>query len=79
MAKQPAAETGGKCPGCKKGTLVKHKMTKLECSDCGWESILDPNQSNTFKPPKDSILLELACLLIVLLSILFLLYSDKSP
>ena len=79
MAKQPAIETGGTCPACKKGTLVKNKMTKLRCGDCGWESVLDPNQSNVFNPPKDTRLLELACLIIVLLSILFLLYSDKSP
>jgi hypothetical protein len=74
---RPESEPGGTCPGCKTGKLVKHKMTKLECEGCGWETIVDPNESNVFMKPQGSGKLELFCLLCVLLVILLVLYGDK--
>ena len=57
--------TGGACPKCKTGTLVKHTMTKLECNDCGFESIVAPSDSVTFVKKPDTTGLWLLFLLVV--------------
>lgn len=74
MAPAPV-ETGGTCPSCGVGTLVKHSMTKLECVDCGYESIVEPRDSNLNVKPGVSILSYL--LLMFLTIIIFLLACNE--
>lgn len=71
-------EKGGQCPSCHEGVLVKNSMTKLECENCGWESIVRPEDSDTFvKPPTDNSTLEAICFFIVLILIVLVLLIDK--
>ena len=63
-----------KCPSCSDGILQKSKMTKLLCSDCGWESVVRPKDSEAFSEPQISTILEKFFLFLFFIAILLIIF-----
>jgi len=75
---EPQVKTGGTCPACNEGTLVKNTITKLECTSCGWEAIVEPKDSDTFvKPSPVGATLEKVCFYLIIALLIFLMFGDK--